>query len=164
MSYMVGCVLRAYRFLCLLVWAVGHINNLYNTTFWAMVQKGGMGTTEAEAELKGTISGDKNEILFSRFGINYNNEESIFKKGSVVYRNCRGDQQSAGVTYLENSGEVDGKGSCLSKTRKEKEQKRRAKAAIVIEHVDIIKDEFWETRPWLLGRNSCEGKSYAREL
>ena len=49
---MVGCVLRAYRFLCLLVWAVGHINNLYNTTFWAMVQKGGMGTTEAEAELK----------------------------------------------------------------------------------------------------------------
>jgi hypothetical protein len=36
--------------------------------------------------LQGTVSGDKNEILFKRFGINYNNEEEIYKKGSVVYR------------------------------------------------------------------------------
>jgi hypothetical protein len=36
--------------------------------------------------LKGTLSSDKNEILFKRFGINYNNEEEIYKKGSVVYR------------------------------------------------------------------------------
>ena len=43
------------RIVCLLLTRVngaGHINNLYNTTFWAMVQRGGMGTTEAEAELK----------------------------------------------------------------------------------------------------------------
>ena len=40
----------------------------------------------------------------------------------------------------------------MSKTQKEKERKRRAKATIVIEHVDIIKDGFWEARPWLLGR------------
>ena len=37
-----------------------------------------------------------------------------------------------------------------SKTQREKERKRRAKAPIVVEHVDIIKDEFWERRPWLL--------------
>lgn len=30
----------------------GHINNLYNTTFWALQQKGGMSATEAEKELK----------------------------------------------------------------------------------------------------------------
>ena len=30
----------------------GHINNLYNTTFWAMVQQGGMSNTDAEQELK----------------------------------------------------------------------------------------------------------------
>lgn len=30
------------------------------------------------------------------------------------------------------------------------------KAAIVVEHVDIIKDEFWERRPWILtGRASA---------
>lgn len=30
----------------------GHINNLYNTTFWALVEKGKMDATKAEAELK----------------------------------------------------------------------------------------------------------------
>ncbi|KAH7394446.1 tRNAHis guanylyltransferase-domain-containing protein [Pyrenochaeta sp. MPI-SDFR-AT-0127] len=63
-----------------------HINNLYNTTFWALVQKGGMGAREAEQRLKGTVSSDKNEILFKEFGINYNNEAECFKKGTVLYR------------------------------------------------------------------------------
>ncbi|KAF2796509.1 Thg1-domain-containing protein [Melanomma pulvis-pyrius CBS 109.77] len=63
-----------------------HINNLYNTSFWALVQQGGMDHRAAERELSGTISSDKNEILFSRFGINYNNEPEIFKKGSILYR------------------------------------------------------------------------------
>lgn len=31
---------------------LGHINNLYNTTFWALVQEGGMDTTFAEEKLK----------------------------------------------------------------------------------------------------------------
>ncbi|KAL2419581.1 tRNA(His) guanylyltransferase [Exophiala dermatitidis] len=63
-----------------------HINNLYNTTFWTLVQQGGMSLTAAEEFLKGTVSSDKNEILWSRFGINYNNELEMFRKGSVVYR------------------------------------------------------------------------------
>ncbi|KAF2476112.1 Thg1-domain-containing protein [Lindgomyces ingoldianus] len=63
-----------------------HINNLYNTTFWALVQQGNMDARSAEQELAGTVSSEKNEILFSRFGINYNNEPDIFKKGSVLYR------------------------------------------------------------------------------
>lgn len=29
-----------------------HINNLYNTTFWALVQQGGQTTTEAHATLR----------------------------------------------------------------------------------------------------------------
>jgi len=37
-----------------------------------------------------------------------------------------------------------------SKTQSEKDKKKRAKAAIVVEHLDIIKDEFWDRRPWLL--------------
>ena len=37
--------------------------------------------------MQGTVSSDKQEILFSRYHINYNNEPEIFKKGSVVYRN-----------------------------------------------------------------------------
>lgn len=35
---------------------------------------------------QGTLAADKNEILFSRFKINYNNEPELFKKGSVIHR------------------------------------------------------------------------------
>jgi hypothetical protein len=45
-----------------------------------------MGAREAEQRLKGTVSADKNEILFREFGINYNNEPECFKKGTVLYR------------------------------------------------------------------------------
>lgn len=38
----------------------------------------------------------------------------------------------------------------LSKTQEEKDRKRRAKARITVQHVDVIKDEFWQRRPWLL--------------
>ena len=30
----------------------GHINNLYNTVFWTLVQRGGLTTTQAEDRLK----------------------------------------------------------------------------------------------------------------
>ena len=32
------------------------------------------------------MAADKNEILFKRFGVNYNNELEIYKKGTVLYR------------------------------------------------------------------------------
>lgn len=35
---------------------------------------------------QGTLAADKNEILFSRFKINYNNEPEMFKKGSIIFR------------------------------------------------------------------------------
>ncbi|KAL5109963.1 putative tRNA His guanylyltransferase [Taenia crassiceps] len=63
-----------------------HINNLYNTCFWNLVQRGGLTTSAAEERLRGTLSSDKNEILFSEFGINYNNEPQLFRKGTVIFR------------------------------------------------------------------------------
>lgn len=122
-----------------------HINNLYNTTFWNMVLNGGMTGTEAELELKGTLAKDKNEILWSRFGVNYNAEPEVFKKGSVIYRDYgEGEGQSNG------GGEV-GKGAIEgSRSQLEKEKKRKQKARIVVEHIDIIQDTFWEKRSWIL--------------
>ena len=35
---------------------------------------------------KGTSAANKNEILFSQFGINYNEEPEMFRKGSVLFR------------------------------------------------------------------------------
>jgi len=37
-----------------------------------------------------------------------------------------------------------------SKTQAESDKKKRAKAMILVEHMDIIKDDFWDRRPWLL--------------
>ncbi|TQS35429.1 hypothetical protein Golomagni_04149 [Golovinomyces magnicellulatus] len=126
-----------------------HINNLYNTTFWSLIQLGGLDAATAEKELSGTLSADKNEILFSRFKINYNNEPEIFKKGSVIYHDyelveatttCRiTDEDSAQIGDLQ-----------ISKTEEEKNRKRKAKAGITLQHLDIIKDEFWVKRPWLI--------------
>ncbi|KAL9000227.1 MAG: hypothetical protein Q9169_001129 [Polycauliona sp. 2 TL-2023] len=126
-----------------------HINNLYNTAFWALVQKGDVGTTEAEEMLKGTISSQKNEILFSEFGINYNNEPEQFKKGSVLFRDY-GDAPSIGPTNNDVTPDHQGDEREMSRKRKEKERKRRSKAEIKLEFVDIIRDHFWEAHPWVL--------------
>ena len=69
-----------------------HINNLYNTVFWALILKGGLAPREAQERLRGTLSSDKNEILFSEFAVNYNNEPELFRKGSVVYPQCSGGE------------------------------------------------------------------------
>ncbi|KAF9968742.1 tRNA-His guanylyltransferase [Mortierella alpina] len=47
-----------------------HINNLFNTSFWAL----------------GTDSKDKNEMLFTEFNTNYSKLPAIFRKGSVLLR------------------------------------------------------------------------------
>ncbi|GAA5886617.1 hypothetical protein JCM5296_005350 [Sporobolomyces johnsonii] len=61
-----------------------HINNMYNTCFWALVLQGGRTAQQANQELSGTISSQKQELLFSNFGINYNNEAAMFRKGSLI--------------------------------------------------------------------------------
>jgi tRNA(His) guanylyltransferase len=38
----------------------------------------------------------------------------------------------------------------LSKTQLAKLAKQAKKAKVVVKHVDIIKDTFWEERPWIL--------------
>jgi tRNA(His) guanylyltransferase len=45
---------------------------------------------------------------------------------------------------------MEGEHSEVSKTQAEKDRKKKAKARITVQHVDIIKDEFWNRRPWLL--------------
>ncbi|KAI9837033.1 MAG: Glucose-responsive transcription factor [Sarea resinae] len=145
-----------------------HINNLYNTTFWALIQQGGLDAKEAEKELTGSYSADKNEILFSRFHINYNNEPEIYKKGSVVFREYElvepfttpntknlpslepdnAIEADAGAHVSADAAAADQSG--LSKTQQERDRKRRAKAHIVVQHLDIIRDDFWERRPWIL--------------
>ncbi len=117
---------------------------------------------------QGTLAADKNEILFSRFKINYNNEPELFKKGSVIHRDvcflfpspckrifwtksvkCRAmspeNEHGRAAETLPGTGLVE-----VSKIQAQKGRSRQAKATIRVEHVDVIKDDFWEQRPWLL--------------
>lgn len=144
-----------------------HINNLYNTTFWSLVKRGGQQQRDAEEFLKGTISSDKNEILFSRFGINYNNEPEIYRKGSCVYREYdvglseQGHPEAAADTSTPSVAVSETQSSAvpetMSKTQQEKLRKAKAKAQVVVDHVDIIKDDFWSQRPWLLSGKPPKG-------
>ncbi|KAF4517210.1 hypothetical protein B566_EDAN005264 [Ephemera danica] len=93
-----------------------HINNLYNTAFWAL----------AEARLCGTFSSDKNEILFSKFGINYNNEPEMFRKGTVIVR------------------------SKLKKDSPDPDDVYRINKLIIALNTDIIQDAFWLRFPHVL--------------
>lgn len=130
-----------------------HINNLYNTTFWTLV-KGGMTPKEAENRLIGTLSGDKNEILYSQFGINYNNEPQVFKKGTIIVR----EYEDKKVETKDKVHKTDEKAEEkkpeiveleLSSRQKQRLAKIRKKAVILEQHVDIINDEWWTARPWI---------------
>lgn len=97
-----------------------HINNLYNTTFWALVLQGNQTEREAHETLKGTISSDKNEILFNRFKINYDKLPAIFRKGTTLAWDAR----------VEKEG-----------TQEKKVEKVKARLRTL--HVDIIGSHFW---------------------
>ncbi|WOO82212.1 putative tRNA(His) guanylyltransferase [Vanrija pseudolonga] len=83
-----------------------HINNLYNTCFWALVHDG-QTPREANRTLQGTNSKDKNELLFSRFGTNYNDIPPYFRKGSVL---VRVDPNPVPVVLLEADDDADDDG------------------------------------------------------
>ncbi|KAI4151512.1 MAG: hypothetical protein LQ341_000899 [Variospora aurantia] len=121
-----------------------HINNLYNTAFWALVQKGGMLPTKAEETLQGSSAADKNEILFCRFGMNYNDELEQFRKGSVIYRDYANETTGLLDTAPQKSPHDE-----PSRTQKGKGKKRPRKAEIMLQFTDLIRDEFWNARPWL---------------
>ncbi|KAI9805847.1 MAG: hypothetical protein M1825_000461 [Sarcosagium campestre] len=142
-----------------------HINNLYNTTFWALVQQGGLDAKDAERELMGTLAADKNEILFSRFHVNYNNEPEMYKKGSIVLREYELEDPTVSTFSLLTSNSPEPRGDILrdgqdeaerggdetkSRSQVMREKKRRAKARVTVLHVDVIKNDFWDRRPWLL--------------
>ncbi|XP_020095728.1 tRNA(His) guanylyltransferase 1-like isoform X2 [Ananas comosus] len=105
-----------------------HINNQYNTCFWMLV-KSGKTEREAQEMLKGTLSKDKNELLFQQFGVNYDKVPAMFRKGSCVYR----DKVEEIVKFDESRNPV-----------------RRIRKKVVLGHFDIIGPNFWHEHPEIL--------------
>ncbi|KAI8469703.1 MAG: histidine tRNA 5'-guanylyltransferase [Monoraphidium minutum] len=105
-----------------------HINNQYNTPYWSLV-KSGLAPTEAQAALAGSDAGFKNELLFSRFGINYNELPEQFRKGSVVVR----VRDRVVVKHRDDGTPVE-----------------RERPGVAVLHDDIIGDAFWREHPDIL--------------
>lgn len=141
-----------------------HINNLYNTTFWALVLKGGLTEQEATKRLEGTVSAEKHEILHGQFGINYDRLEAMFRKGTtLVWTHAKAQTIGGGVNAEEDeASDAEGGTPVLANAKDEKlrikiQAKRAAKQAKKQEkkerknltgvlrtlHCDIIGDEFW---------------------
>ncbi|XP_072032326.1 probable tRNA(His) guanylyltransferase [Amphiura filiformis] len=149
-----------------------HINNLYNTAFWGLVIKKGLTRRDAEARLRGTFSGDKNEILFSECDTNYNNEPEFYRKGTVLMW----DKYVYKVDVITPSNK-DGAGTSTTKSKGTKHEPQaesskksksvtnqnapfkvggihtglRTKPIVVCDHCDIIGDQFWLDHPHILG-------------
>eukprot|EP00877_Chromochloris_zofingiensis_P006558 jgi/Chrzof1/2155/Cz11g04100.t1 len=105
-----------------------HINNQYNTCFWALV-KSGKTPTEAQAALKGSDAAFKNELLFNQFGINYNNLPEQFRKGSVVIR----ERTRIVVKHREDGTPVE-----------------RERLQLQVLYCDVIAQSFWDEHPHVL--------------
>jgi tRNA(His) guanylyltransferase len=105
-----------------------HVNNQYNTCFWAL-RHAGASAADAQAALRGTLADAKNELLFARFGTNYNELPARFRKGSVVVWVARDEVVKA-----------HGDGGDVVRTRRRPE----------VQHVDIIGDAFWAEHPEVL--------------
>ncbi|KIM85050.1 hypothetical protein PILCRDRAFT_817887 [Piloderma croceum F 1598] len=138
-----------------------HINNLYNTAFWALVQQGGETTTQAHATLRGTNSSTKHELLFSRFQINYNEISARFRKGSVIVREEISPETNLAREPVHDPAELEpsnsdeatiehSQGIPSRNTTKKDKQKDKFRTRIDLFHGDIIGDEFWQTRPRIL--------------
>ncbi|TFY65625.1 hypothetical protein EVG20_g5461 [Dentipellis fragilis] len=143
-----------------------HINNMYNTVFWALVQQGGQSTKEAHETLRGTVSAQKNEILFTRFNINYNLLPERYRKGSVLIREQTTESSASEVpqvteapaaspTTTDSEAQAEPSSSSIAalttEVRKGKESKKaRVRTHVVLQHCDIIGDTFWNERESLL--------------
>lgn len=137
-----------------------HVNNLFNTAFWTLVRMGGKTAQEAEQLLKGTSSAEKNELLFSQFGINYNDEHVMFRKGSFVVK--RPKRITEGDEEMNKKRKLSG--SLVQPARVEMEQTDvvhdehvdEDDSVFAILHVDIIGDKFWKDNPHLLAPSDLE--------
>ncbi|EST10001.1 tRNAHis guanylyltransferase catalytic domain protein [Kalmanozyma brasiliensis GHG001] len=141
-----------------------HINNLYNTTFWALVLQGGLTEQQATKQLEGTVSSDKHEILHSRFGVNYDRLEAIFRKGTtLVWTHATAEvpaipgkdeeeSEDEGTVLVNAKDEklrrkLQGKRADKQAKKQEKKERKERTAVLRTLHCDIIGDEFWLPAP-----------------
>lgn len=138
-----------------------HINNLYNTCFWKLVHSG-LTTADAEKRLYGTVSSDKNELLFTEFGTNYNDLPQMHRKGTVIiWGTAEGDQMQHDCTSTSAPSPATTPSGVdiaalmtaapAAATAETGSRKGGSRKKLVQLHEDIIGDTFWCDHPRILG-------------
>lgn len=124
-----------------------------------------MAAQEAHKRLSGTVSSEKNEILFSQFGVNYNTLDPIYRRGSIMLWEPEAEEVSINAqeqAKSETAEELPGRVSSANAesnsylahasfqpTRKSKTSK--ANMNLVLVHEDMLKDLWWsDVRPYIL--------------
>ncbi|CAI2375097.1 unnamed protein product [Moneuplotes crassus] len=135
-----------------------HVNNLYNTTFWLLVHNNSdedktsqEKQAQAHEDLKGTFSKDKHEIMH-KFGVNYNNEKDIYRRGSILVRQWNATQlnKQAKKEKKRKSKEEEKKEETKEEkqditTKKKPEIIQDKEKSVIIVHEDLVdKMEFYE--------------------
>ena len=110
---------------------------------------------QAEERLRHTLAADKNEILFSEFGINYNEEPALYRKGTVIVRS------------LETSGDKNSKlasdaaapdGITVPSADEGSKADQKPVGVVKVLNCDIIGDEFWSEHSSILTGNNKKTK------
>jgi len=140
--------------------ADAHINNQYNTAFWALVQRGGLPPRDAQQALKGTGAGAKNEIMFA-CGINYNGLPQRYRKGSVIcWEECDDDDDDDEVGGPGGEGAREEEPAPRAPPAAKGRGRRRRRLAL--RHCDIVRDAFGEARPEILDEGGDAGDGSGR--
>lgn len=94
-------------------------------------------------------------MLFSRFGINYNDLPQQFRKGSVLVRAApdmplADPMEEKNHVERDKANEDDQVKTGRRRNRKAYKEYEGLTGELNVVHEDIIRDPFWEDRPWLL--------------
>ena len=145
-----------------------HINNLYNTTYWALRQRLGLTAAQAHARLSGSDSAAKHELLFRSFAINYNDEPAAHRKGSIIvwerYQQ-KPEEEEEGRRQPPHAGGpaadgmpdgedtvsevVVGEGGGGDAVRSKRSSPRMRRRTVVL-HEDLITAPFFTTHPGII--------------
>lgn len=119
---------------------------------------------------QGTQAADKNEILFSEFSINYNNESSFHKKGTtLIWEKVRGSWTIFFKLFLHLFNEIYNYFlvTFLQVTETSTKQIKRpdegesevtvtrTRKKVTSHSCDIIGDQFWEEHADILESDQC---------
>ncbi|XP_060607701.1 probable tRNA(His) guanylyltransferase [Ruditapes philippinarum] len=137
-----------------------HINNLYNTCFWKLIQEKGLTPAESQERLKGTMSSDKNELLYKEFEINYNNLHPLHRKGTILIRAAKNDLENGDLdlslqlhisgSSTSRSHTARGHGRATDSRRSPQMSRKLTRPNIERLHVDLIGEQFWTDYPNVL--------------